>query len=180
MWRKHQSVYQDHLKYIHNDIVKPFRVGIIRYAERVQEMHGLAKYLPPPPMKGKNFDEASWKLRNKEFYVHEIQVSIKDVLPLSMQYELKNNQEDYCYLTREYRCDLLSTIGVKYNSKRAETQIKRIATSRVAFHYDINESIRVTRKTLYNTVVLYNRKQQVKKTPKHHSPQRYYILCKKA
>ena len=38
MWRKHQSIYQDHLKYIHNDIVKPFCVGILRYTKRVQEM----------------------------------------------------------------------------------------------------------------------------------------------
>ena len=29
MWKKHQSVFQDHVKYIHNDIVKPFRVGIL-------------------------------------------------------------------------------------------------------------------------------------------------------
>ena len=32
MWRKHRSFYQDHLKYIFNYIVKPFRVGILRYA----------------------------------------------------------------------------------------------------------------------------------------------------
>ena len=31
MWRKHQSVYQDHLKYIRNDILKPLCVEIIRY-----------------------------------------------------------------------------------------------------------------------------------------------------
>ena len=30
MWRKHQIVYQDHLKYVCNDIVKPFRVLILR------------------------------------------------------------------------------------------------------------------------------------------------------
>ena len=48
MWRKHWSVYQDHMKYICNDIVKPFRVKILRYTERVIEMHELAKYIPPP------------------------------------------------------------------------------------------------------------------------------------
>ena len=36
MWRNHWSVYQDHLKYVCNDIVKPFRFRILRYAERVR------------------------------------------------------------------------------------------------------------------------------------------------
>ena len=36
IWRKHRSVFQDHLKYIHNDIVKPFRVGILHYVESVE------------------------------------------------------------------------------------------------------------------------------------------------
>ena len=41
MWRKHHSVFQEHLKYICDDIVKLFRVGILCYAERVQDMHDL-------------------------------------------------------------------------------------------------------------------------------------------
>ena len=52
MWRKHWSVYQVNMKYIRNDIVKHFKVKIIRYAKCVCEMHNLAKYLPPPLMKG--------------------------------------------------------------------------------------------------------------------------------
>ena len=43
MWKKHRSVFQDHIKYIKNDIVKPFLVGILHYAERAQEMNCLAK-----------------------------------------------------------------------------------------------------------------------------------------
>ena len=46
--RKYQSVYQDHLKYVRNDIVKPLCVGILCYAEPVVEMHYLEYYLPPP------------------------------------------------------------------------------------------------------------------------------------
>ena len=52
MWRKHQSIYQDHMKYVSNDIVKPFKVQILRYVKSVQEMHEIAKYLPPTLMKG--------------------------------------------------------------------------------------------------------------------------------
>ena len=35
MWRKHCSVYQDHMKCVRNDIVKPFKVKILRYSERM-------------------------------------------------------------------------------------------------------------------------------------------------
>ena len=48
MWRKHRSVYQDHMKYVFNDILKPFKVKILIYAERVCVMYDLSKYPPPP------------------------------------------------------------------------------------------------------------------------------------
>ena len=35
MWRKHQSFYHEHMKYVRNDILKPFKVKILRYTERV-------------------------------------------------------------------------------------------------------------------------------------------------
>ena len=43
MKRNHLIVFQYHVKYIHNDIVKPFQVVIIYNAERVQDMHDLEK-----------------------------------------------------------------------------------------------------------------------------------------
>ena len=60
MWKKHWSVFQDHVKYIHNETVKPFIFGILQYAECVRETHELAKYLPPPSMEDVGFKEASW------------------------------------------------------------------------------------------------------------------------
>ena len=58
MRRKHRSILQDHVRYIHNDIVNPFIFGIIQHAKRVSEMHYLAKYLHPPLTKGQEYDEA--------------------------------------------------------------------------------------------------------------------------
>ena len=81
MWRKDQNVYQDHMKYVHNDIVKPFKVKIIHYAEHVIEMHELAKYLPPPSMKGKIYEAANYTVRNQEFTDSEVQLIIKDRPP---------------------------------------------------------------------------------------------------
>ena len=70
-------------------------------------------------------------------------VEIKDRLPSSMQDDLVDNQEDYHSFTHEYRCDLLSTIKVKYNSKRAATQINKIAYAREASLSDSNGYITI-------------------------------------
>ena len=56
MWKRHHRIYQGHVKYIHNDIVKTFRVIILQYADRVCEMHYLAKYSPPPLTKDRGFE----------------------------------------------------------------------------------------------------------------------------
>ena len=42
------------MKYVRNDIVKPFKVKILRYSERAHEMNDLDKYLHPPSMKREN------------------------------------------------------------------------------------------------------------------------------
>ena len=55
MLKRHRIILQDHVKYIHNDIVKPFRVSIIQYAECICEMHDLVKYFPPHSKKGVGF-----------------------------------------------------------------------------------------------------------------------------
>ena len=67
MYRKHRSIYQDHMKYIHNDIVNTLKVKIICYSESVRDMHDLAKYLPPPSMKGNSNEASNFNIRNQEF-----------------------------------------------------------------------------------------------------------------
>ena len=64
MWRKHRYIFQNHINYIHNDTVKPFRVGIPQYTERVREMHDLVKYIHLPSKKGDMYDEVDWTIRN--------------------------------------------------------------------------------------------------------------------
>ena len=65
MCRKHWGTFQDHVKYIHNDILNTFRVGILQYYERVCKMHDLAKYLPPPSVKGRKCDGEYFTVREK-------------------------------------------------------------------------------------------------------------------
>ena len=58
IWSKHWGTFQDHVKYIHNDIVKPFRFVIFHYSDFFHEMHNLPKYLPPPSMKVSEYDKS--------------------------------------------------------------------------------------------------------------------------
>ena len=113
MWRNHRSVYQDHTKYVRNDIVKPFKVKVLCYSKRVREMHDLAKYLPPPLMKGESAMSANWSVCNEEFTTSDLQLAIKDGYPKTITDELDDHPEDYHSLTYEYCCELLSTTKVK-------------------------------------------------------------------
>ena len=91
--RNHRYAFQDHIKYIHNDIVNTLRVGIIQYDERICEMHDLYKYPPPPWIKGDSYDQADWTIRNKEFSECEISVETRYGLPTSMQDEIDDKDQ---------------------------------------------------------------------------------------
>ena len=84
------------MKYICNDIVKPFKAKILRYAERVQEIHDLAKYLPPPLMKSESAEADNWTVCNQELTASKIRLAIKDGLTSYMQDELEDHPDDYC------------------------------------------------------------------------------------
>ena len=100
-WKKHWSVFQVHVKYIHNGIVKHFRVGILQYDNCAREMRNLEKYFPPPPMKWVGFKEDGWDIRGKEFNKDIIQVSTKYGILTYMQDESEDNQEDHRLITHK-------------------------------------------------------------------------------
>ena len=144
------------------------------------DMIDLAKYLPPYLIKGERYEADNWKFHDQELMFSEIRVSIKDVLPSSMQDELDNHQEEYCSLTHEYWCDLLSKIKVNYNREIAETHIKKIASDREASLSDSNGSVRIPKKNKARLGDGFLRSNKVhhNKAPKHHGIQRHCVLCK--
>ena len=87
--------------------MKPFRVFIINYNERVREIHNLEKYLPPPLMKGQDYNEADWEVRDKGLSENNICVAARDGLPISMRDELDEKDKYYQYVPHIYWCDLL-------------------------------------------------------------------------
>ena len=98
---KKRSTLQDHVNYIHNDIFKPFRVFILQYSKGFREINNLFKYLPPSPMKGEEYDEADWSVRDKQFSENQIHVKTKDRLLKSMQDELEDKDKDYWSIPHE-------------------------------------------------------------------------------
>ena len=166
------------MKCVCNDIVKLFKVKIICYVKRVREMHELAKYRPPPYMKRESVMSDNWNICNKKFTTSDIRLAIKDRLPKSMRGELDDHPENYCSLTYEDWCDLLSTIEVKYERKISAVQINRIASVRESSIYDSNESVRIPRKNKSKTGVLRYNTSSKRVRSRHHGIQRYFVLCK--
>ena len=121
-------------------------------------------------------------VHNYEFTVSQIWISIKYGLPSSMQDELNDHQEDYLSLTHEYWSDLLSTIKVKYNRKRAATEINTIASDRASSLYDIKGSIRIPEKNKASLEagVLQSNKAPHNKINNYDGIQRHCFLYKKS
>ena len=84
------------MKYVGNDIVKPFKLKILCYAERVSQMHAIANYTPPHLTKGESAMADNWSTRNKQFTISDLLLAIKDGLPKSMRDKLDEHPEDYC------------------------------------------------------------------------------------
>ena len=78
-------MFQYHANHIHNEIVKTFRAVILKYAERIREMHYLDMYLPTPLMKEGESNQAAWDFCGKEWSEYEICNATKDRLWTSMQ-----------------------------------------------------------------------------------------------
>ena len=64
-------------------------------------MHDLAKYLPPPLMKGQEYDDVDWAIHEKQFFDNQIHVSTKDGIPTSMQDEMEDKDKYYHFIPHE-------------------------------------------------------------------------------
>ena len=96
-----------------------------------------------------------------------------------MRDELDDHPEDYCSLTYEYWCDLLSKIQVKYERKIAEVHINKISFARASSLYDSDKYVRILRKKKANTGVLHSNKYPRREHDRHHGTHHYCVICKK-
>ena len=143
-------------------------------------MHELAKHLTSPSMKRDIAMTVNWSVRNEEFITSDIQLAFRDGIPKSIRYELDDHPEDYCSLTYGYWFYLLSTAKVKDEIKRAEDNIKKIASSRAASLSNSYKSVRVPRRKKAKTGVLNSHKSPWSAHDRHHRAQCYCVLYKKS
>ena len=81
MWKKHQHVFDDHISYVINDITKPFKMMILKYAASTCKIFELAHYLSPLRNRGEGFDGDDWKTHDINFFEEGIFKSITHGLP---------------------------------------------------------------------------------------------------
>ena len=91
-------------------------------------MNNLAKYLTPPLTKGNRFDSDSWDVHGKNDLIMRFALQLSTDSP----HPCRTSRRIIKRTIFPYWIDLLYTIKVKENGKRAATQIKRLATSRAA------------------------------------------------
>ena len=87
-------------------------------------------------MKGDIAMAANCNVRNKEFTISDLRLSIEEVLTKSMRDELDDHPEDYRFFAYEDWCDLLSTIEVKDERKRSAVRINKIASAKRSSIFD--------------------------------------------
>ena len=93
-----------------------------------------------------------------------------------MSYELDDHLEDYRSLTYEDWCDLLSTIKVKDESKRAVVHIKKISYDSTVSLSNSNKSLRIPRRKKDKTGVSNSHKSPRRENNRHHGAHRYCVL----
>ena len=97
-----------------------------------------------------------------------------------MRYELDDYPEDCRSLTYEYWCDILSTIEVKDERKRAAVHINKIASARSASLSNSDKSVRIPRRNKARNGVSNSHNSPKRAHDSHHGAQRYCVLYKKA
>ena len=60
IWKDHRQVYYEHIEYLQQNIVKPFKWTMVQYIGRIREMFDYCLYLQPHSLKGQGFKEADW------------------------------------------------------------------------------------------------------------------------
>ena len=95
MWKKHYSVFDDHLMYVTNGIQKSLKVRIFCYTECIRDMFDIAQYLSPPIKKCEECYEANWETRYKQFTQDLIRQDTWDSILATMQEDTNYKESDY-------------------------------------------------------------------------------------
>ena len=90
MWNRHRTVFEEHIRYIENKIIKPFDMVIRDFYDRVNEMYSYTYYIQPPSMNQQVWYEANWNQLGEVFTEARIRTAIRNGLPRAMQDKLES------------------------------------------------------------------------------------------
>ena len=95
MWRNHRNVHDDHMHYLQTDIIKPYKMSMIDFVERMRTLFKMKRYLQPPSMRNETSIDADWDTRDKAVTEITIRKALRDGLHDSLQIKLDQKEEDY-------------------------------------------------------------------------------------
>mmetsp|Transcript_17197 Transcript_17197/g.32552 ORF Transcript_17197/g.32552 Transcript_17197/m.32552 type:complete len:470 (+) Transcript_17197:1371-2780(+) len=122
MWNRHRTVFEEHIRYIENKIIKPFDMLIRDFYDRVNEMYSYAYYIQPPSMNNQLWYEADWNALGEQYTEARIRTAIRNGLPRAMQEKLDQKDEDYRQVSTETFLDYLHRLETEDKQERAEKQ----------------------------------------------------------
>jgi hypothetical protein len=108
MWVRHQTVHDEHIRYLKNKIIKPYDMVIRDFYDQVIEMYSFLYYLQQPSMNNQAWYQAKWHMFNG--------------LPRSMQDKLDQKDEDYHMGSNETFLGYLYHLEIEDRQERAEKQ----------------------------------------------------------
>lgn len=101
MWVRHRTVFDEHVRYLENKIIKPYDMAIRDFYDCVLEMYSYLHYMQLPSMNNQAWYEAKWHMLYNRPIEERLHVAIRNGLPRSMQDKLDQKDEDYRMVNNE-------------------------------------------------------------------------------
>jgi hypothetical protein len=121
MWVRHRTVFDEHIRYLENKIIKPYDMAIRDFYDRVLEIYSYLHYMQPPSMNNQAWHEAKWYMLYNQPTEERLWVAmIRNGLPKLMQDKLDQKDEDYRMVSNEAFLDYLYLLETEDRQERAE------------------------------------------------------------
>ena len=129
MWRDSRQAYDDQLRYLEVDIVKPRVLGVLDMLRRVEQMFRLQLHLPPPSIANQTYESADWGKRDTPATPQMIRRVQHNALPEVYKEALRDETEDWKIMEEPKWLDKLQRIEQKEKaaaiSQRTKGKYKR-------------------------------------------------------
>jgi len=113
-WGTPHEVYEDHLRYLSNDIIKLLATTVKELVLRFDCMYALKNFLPPPHKRDDEASEADWDKQKVPITFDEQRRSQFNTLPISYKEALKDKDDkDWKGMTRTTWMQYLSRFETK-------------------------------------------------------------------